>query len=148
MKIGQWILYGMLTIPSCVVQATRQRVVGLNKYGARTSFQPGPYDPQLLTKVSGPAVQIIRAKRPDGYWHYAMILPRGKVVINAGCQRFTGIASAERHWKKRVRWCKGNFRMTGAPLRRRIAAAKKHDRELNKWSLAFVRKVKRLRDKK
>lgn len=109
-----------------------------------------------------PDAKVLAERRPrDGYWHYALVLGR-KVHIDAGCHDFFGIVAATKHWTGRRRnnnvykggtyghWTGRSFPRKWVPFHTtpKAAAFRAKDRELNKWSLAFVRKVKRLRDRK
>lgn len=105
-------------------------------------------------------IHVIAAKRADGWQHYGVVCGH-KVIIDAGCRHFTSIAKARRHWAKHRRFFSsykgsrvmirfgradayGNRRSVFVHTTKAAARKRAKDAELNKWSLAFVRKVERL----
>lgn len=115
------------------------------------------YNPANLEQ--GPSkmlATVLREKRRDGYVHYAAIYGR-KMLLAAGCQHFTTLAGAVRHWEARKRmehiaysktrtvWVRDkyvkSYNQPAAIARRAL------DKALNKFSIAFARKAERIRTK-
>lgn len=145
--------------PYWIVRIARNNIQLMDKGGARTAIPRLERNRQYELSVRNAADAVVLAeKRSDGYWHYALIVG-SKLRISAGCQSFGGAASAKRHWQTR--------RRADGPYNRKIAWLPKgggysnmveydlkrskrfrdRDRELNRWSLRFVRKAEKLRDK-
>lgn len=102
------------------------------------------------------AATVLSAVRSDGYMHYAVIVGR-RLAINAGCCKFKSATKAIAHWKRRQRylWAYDKTRKTYT-LQSRWArsyncpaavSTRAHDKKLNNWSIAFVRKAERIRAK-
>lgn len=123
-----------------------------------SSVMPDLYeltDQNLCYSVEGrrgkPAKAIVETRK-DQFRHFGIVAGR-RVVIVAGCRSFNGIASARKHWGKRQRYFeafsrehkeywRGAYRpFYNTPKARKLRA---RNAALNKWSLAFVRKVERL----
>jgi hypothetical protein len=148
---------GLRTFTGWVVVSNKDKTLILRRdEGARFMVGFGGVDLRQVTlkvQKNVPLAKVLVARRGDGYVHYAVVSGRRSVLINAGCQRFKGVAAARRHWKNRRRfpsawskyhrdWIRGKFVCDYNTA----AARKKREKDLrwNKWSLAFVRKVERL----
>lgn len=104
----------------------------------------------------GKPAKVIAEKRKDGFLHFGVVVGR-RVIIVAGCRSFKGVVTARKHWNKRQRnwmaydrehkyFVRGQHKpFYPTPQAHKLRAT---NAALNKWSLAFVRKVERLTAKK
>lgn len=94
---------------------------------------------------------VLRARRSDGYWHYALVVGR-RVHIDAGCRNFFTARAALTHWKARQRqpyaYRGGSNMWPNYYKTSKAAKLRERDSVLNKWSVAFVRKAERVRTRK
>lgn len=118
-------------------------VVGDTTYNIPTNEDHRASEGCTITPLDKPLVQVMSARRSDGYWHYAVVVGR-RVIIAAGCRDFSSTARATKHWTNRRRYQSVVPYYPTAKARRE----RERDAKLNKFSLAFVRKVERLRTKK
>lgn len=140
-KLGEPVQVGDRSKPYYVVRKSSRYVMLLAfSGGTYTHARSSRDDPArcIVSDWTGRAkpAKVLAENRGD-YWHYAVIVGK-KMVIDAGCRTFTTAKRAIKHWKGRRR---GNYNSLGAVKQR----AK--DKRLNKFSLAFVRKVERIRAK-
>lgn len=141
--------------PCAVVRKHGGFVTALGNGGIRYTLSEATGQLRAYEPASEVRVPTLCAYRYDGWWHYAAIFGR-KVTIDAGCQTFITLGQARKHWTKRRRnftAYKGSSRKVRVgpsgklvPFHTTKQAAwyRKRDKKLNKWSLAFVRKVERM----
>lgn len=119
---------------------------------------------QELTPAGKPDAIVVAEYRIDrgdeNYWHFAIVVGK-RAAIRAGCRQFKTTIAAVNHWAGRKRYVKAYrrnevttaFRRNGSPFNtpyyptKEATRYREWDKRLNKWSLAFVRKVERLRAK-
>lgn len=109
-----------------------------------TDFPPTPAVPlmKLRAMANKDRVVVLHEMRSDGYQHYGVVI-NGKSALSAGCQHFTTLDDALQHWKTRRRrpaYYQARKNKTNIAYRAR-------DKKLNAFSIAFARKLERLRIK-
>ncbi len=120
-------------------------------FGWETFYATGNISEHFTTTEDKYIVFGDKSRPYDNYRHVALFTPNGKLFrIIAGCQRFSTFAQAERHWAKRKRWVSAYERPTKSTSEHNKNLNKvrrERDKMLNKWSLSFVKSVRKHQDK-
>lgn len=102
---------------------------------------------QLRAMANKERALVLKRTRSDRYEHYGVVV-NGKSMLSAGCRHFTTLAAALEHWKTRKR-CTWAYRgYPGNAHKSKLAILHRaRDKKLNSFSIAFARKLERLRVK-
>jgi hypothetical protein len=157
-QIGQAVWYNHLKF--YVVAKTKKifDIVSLEGQLRTVSRTDRPWsNDYTFEKADGPKAKVITAQRvSDGYRHDAIVID-GKAAIHAGCHNFASTKLAATHWRTRRRGDERDYdkkeatyywpdnRMVKRYNTREAIKHRQLDARLNKWSLAFVRRVEAAR---
>lgn len=154
-KVGSTIVWTVANNATAViVRSLNGRLIamvterGNETYPDGSTFTINDYMTHNVTKVDAPLRTVIYGGRRihDGYEHYAVLSKSGKALtaISAGCRRFRSTAKALQHWKRRERRSWAYNRKNPDARTQYAIRLRAKDREMDRWSRDFVRKVERV----